>query len=190
MPTCPQCNSQKIWKAGLRFLRDGTQIQRLLCRQCDYRFTEKQSSNTLFDKRKISVEPFPEISWNENMLLPEVGKMKKIELLREGDLQFADTRAELIRFAIHLRKRGLKESTAFGQSKLLRILWQRRADLHYPESVKETIANQESWCPGRKENAVNAYTNFLLMHNHSWIPQYTKEYKRSLSFPQRKKLMI
>ena len=188
MPFCPQCNSQKTWKDGLRFLRDNTQVQRFFCRECGHRFGEKQSSNTKFDKKEISMEPFPEDDWNENMLLPEVDRMKKIELLREGDLQFADTRAELIRFAIHLRKRGLKENTAAGQSKLLRILWQRGADLHDPESVKETIANQESWCPGRKENVVNAYTNFLVMHNHSWEPPIYRRIQKIPFIPTEKEI--
>jgi integrase len=134
------------------------------------------------------MEPFPEVTWNENMLLPEVAKMKKVELLREGDLQFADTRAELIQFAIYLRKRGLKENTATGQSKLLRILWQRGAELYNPESVKETIANQESWCPGRKENAVDAYTNFLLMHNHTWNPPIYRRIEKIPFIPMEKEI--
>lgn len=173
---------------GFRYLPDGTSKQRYLCKKCFHRFSEKQSSNSLFDIGKNSVEPFPVENWNENMLLPEVGKMKKIELLREGDLQFADTRAELIQFAIHLKKQGLKENTAFGQSKILRILWQRGSDLHNPESVKENIANQESWCPGRKENAVNAYTNFLLMYNKNWDPPTYRRIKKIPFIPQEKEI--
>jgi integrase len=37
---CPQCGSSRTWKSGLRYLKDGTPVQRLLCRSCGYRFSE------------------------------------------------------------------------------------------------------------------------------------------------------
>ncbi len=36
---CPDCGSQQVWKCGLRYSRD-REIQRYLCRQCGYRFSE------------------------------------------------------------------------------------------------------------------------------------------------------
>lgn len=188
MPSCPQCNSEKTWKDGFKKLRHDKKIQRFLCRNCGYRFCAIKSSNILFDKRGNSMVLFPGKSWNGNMLLPEVGKMEKTESLREGDLQFDDTKGELIRFAIHLKKLGRADTTAAGQSKLLRILWQRGADLHNPESVKETIADQKNWCPGRKENGVNAYTNFLLMHNKKWDPPIYHRIEKIPFIPQEKEI--
>ena len=188
MPSCPQCNSEMNWRDGFKNLSDGRRIQRFLCRDCSYRFIEKQSSNTMFDRNRNSMTSFPGKNWNEKMLLPEVGKMEKIEQLSEGDLQFDDTRIELIKLAIYLQKNGRTEGTASGQSKILGILWKRGADLHDPESVKEAIANQKTWCPGRKENAVNAYTNFLLMHNASWNPPKYHRIKKIPFIPQEKEI--
>jgi len=37
---CPQCSSTSLYKDGLRYLSDGTSIQRWLCRNCGYRFTD------------------------------------------------------------------------------------------------------------------------------------------------------
>lgn len=37
---CPECGSRRIWKDGLRFLRNGEKIQRFICRACGYRFSE------------------------------------------------------------------------------------------------------------------------------------------------------
>jgi len=38
-PQCPQCNSVKIYKAGIRTTRRG-EVQRFLCRVCGFRFSE------------------------------------------------------------------------------------------------------------------------------------------------------
>lgn len=39
---CPECGSDRIWKDGLRYPRGnkGTPVQRYLCRDCGYRFSE------------------------------------------------------------------------------------------------------------------------------------------------------
>lgn len=38
--SCPQCGSTKLFKDGKRKLKDGSEIQRFLCRSCFYRFSE------------------------------------------------------------------------------------------------------------------------------------------------------
>jgi integrase len=116
----------------------------------------------------------------KNSDLSEVLGMAKTELLREGDLQNQQrTRGLIVEFALHLKKKGYADETVIQQPKLLRILSDRGADLYNQESVKETIANQ-SWCPGRRENAVDAYTNFLLLHGMSWDPP---KYQRIQKIP-------
>jgi integrase len=37
---CPECSSSRIDKAGLRYLSDGSSVQRYLCRVCGYRFSQ------------------------------------------------------------------------------------------------------------------------------------------------------
>jgi integrase len=37
---CPQCNSDRLYKDGLRYLPNGDSVQRFLCRNCGYRFSE------------------------------------------------------------------------------------------------------------------------------------------------------
>jgi len=39
---CPECGSNRLYKAGYRYLKDGTPVQRLLCRSCGYRFSERK----------------------------------------------------------------------------------------------------------------------------------------------------
>ena len=54
------------------------------------------------------------------------------------------------------------------------------ANLFDPESVKETIAKQKNWSNGRKANAVDAYTSFLVMLGMRWDPP---RYKRIRKLP-------
>ncbi len=37
---CPQCSSDRHYKDGLRYLDNGSQVQRYLCRNCGYRFSQ------------------------------------------------------------------------------------------------------------------------------------------------------
>jgi integrase/recombinase XerD len=37
---CPSCHSQRLYRDGLRYLADGSAIQRWLCRDCSHRFSE------------------------------------------------------------------------------------------------------------------------------------------------------
>ncbi|MFW6117848.1 MAG: hypothetical protein ACOC6G_04605, partial [Thermoproteota archaeon] len=39
-PCCPECGSGKVWKDGLRYLKDGATVQRWLCQECAYRFSD------------------------------------------------------------------------------------------------------------------------------------------------------
>ena len=38
---CPQCGSNRLYKDGLRYLSKENSVQRWLCRDCGYRFSEK-----------------------------------------------------------------------------------------------------------------------------------------------------
>ena len=37
---CPECGCTRLFKAGLRYLASGETVQRYLCRECGYRFSE------------------------------------------------------------------------------------------------------------------------------------------------------
>jgi len=81
----------------------------------------------------------------------------------------SDLKSILFNFAWHLKKRGYADSTIQSQTKILRVLARRGADLYEPESVKGVIAKQ-NWSSSRKRNAVYAYTNFLKTIGGKWDP--------------------
>jgi len=62
------------------------------------------------------------------------------------------------------------------------------ADLYDPESVKETIANQEEWSDQYKVNVVNAYTCFLRMENLTWEPPRYRKREKLPWIPHEKEL--
>ena len=80
-------------------------------------------------------------------------------------------------------RRGYADSTIQSQTKILRVLARRGADLYEPESVKGVIAKQ-NWSPSRKRNAVYAYTNFLKVIGGKWEPPIYKRPEKIPFIPQ------
>ena len=84
-------------------------------------------------------------------------------------------KAKIVEYSFWMLKEGYAESTIISRTKLLKIMAKRGANVFDPESVKETIAHQKCWSEGRKANAVDAYTCFLIMSGGKWEPpRYTR----------------
>jgi len=80
-----------------------------------------------------------------------------------------DMKSKIVEFAWWMKKEGYSDATILGRSKLLKILAKRGASLYDPDTIKTVIA-QQTWCEGRKANAVDAYTSFLRMTGGKWEP--------------------
>lgn len=52
---CPQCGSNRVWKSGRRYSKTGVDVQRWLCRDCRFRFSE--SLLELAKKFDVLMEP-------------------------------------------------------------------------------------------------------------------------------------
>lgn len=163
---CPQCGSARVWKDGFRVLADGRPVQRFLCRSCGFRFSFSQGKNKGVRSDRL---------------------MLKLEKIQRFAGISPKIRGKLIEFSFWLMKQGYAKSTIESQTKLLKILASRGADLFDPESVKEVIAQQE-WSEGRKENAVDAYTNFLRMCGRKWNPPRYKRIRKLPFIPTEKEL--
>jgi len=53
-PVCPECGNARLYRFGVRYLRDGSSVQRWLCRKCGFRFSEPSG------KSKVKLNIFPE----------------------------------------------------------------------------------------------------------------------------------
>ena len=60
-PKCPQCGSNMVWKDGIRCLNNGFSVQRWLCRDCGYRFSETSLKSVEKFEEEIDVasQSFP-----------------------------------------------------------------------------------------------------------------------------------
>ena len=145
---CPQCGSNRLYKDGLRYLSDGTSIQRWLCRECYYRFSEKKplqkkpswqinTASALFSKRQVC-----ELLTRESKNLAEVARQETA--LREGTKQAPDVKGKIIEFLWHLERENKRSKTIVTYRKYLTRLANIGANLFDPESVKDAIALQKS----------------------------------------------
>jgi integrase len=180
---CPKCGSERLYKAGLRYLSDGEEVQRWLCRDTGLRFTprKKPESATEAETKPLYCQSGYSSYRRVCELLQEsknlTENIPQIVAQREGTLKQADVKGRIIEYAWWLQKEGYSQATIIGRSKLIAVLAKRGADLYDPESVKNTIAKQP-WCEGRKANAVDAYSTFLKMAGGKWEPPRYKSIRK------------
>ena len=184
-PACPLCGSQRVWRDGTRRTRSGRRIQRYLCRDCGFRFTDPRqrlkAHNRIIDSAEYAS---PDKGWTSGSKnsAKAVGALRREEESRKAGLREAtttttDLKSILFNFAWWMKKQGYADSTITYRVKLLRVLAKRGADLYNPESVKDVIARQE-WSLARKENAVITYTTFLRMIGGKWDPPIYKRVEK------------
>lgn len=173
MLKCPECASQRLYKDGVRQTNLG-EVQRYLCRDCGYRFSDPKSKgsksfNMTSSKGficQIGAEPFAH---------GQVRNLAAIEPLNEGQAGAtakADLKGKIVQFFCFMQKQGYAEATTETYFKILQMLAKNGADLNDPESVKEVISKQNCG-KGRKWNLVKAYTLFLKMQAKTWEkPRY------------------
>jgi integrase len=172
--SCPQCGSNRLYRDGLRYLPEGRTAQRWLCRQCYYRFSQKEplrknqdwqinTAPSYLSKRQVCdllTRASKNLTTAEPKIeRPSVGGTKHTE---------ADTKGKLIEYCFHLKKQGYADETIRCNHTALRVLDKRGANLLDPESVKEVIADQKSWSGNRKRNVINAYNLFAKLNNLTW----------------------
>ncbi len=176
-PVCPECGSTRLYKDGLRYLKDGQNIQRWLCRNCGHRFSwPKHERKNLKTKQAITLS---ECSSRVLALLERrlEGAMSVEEKTGSGpagatepsQTSQMDVKGAIVTFAWRLKKEGYSEATIADYSYILKLLVSKDADLFNPESVKEVIARQETWT-ARKWQAVKAYSAFARLFGLNWTP--------------------
>ena len=174
---CPECGNTRLYKDGLRYLSDGSTVQRYLCRSCSYRFSwPKHERKDLKSEHAITLG---ECSSRALPLLEpsERGPMSVEEKTGSGPINAgatapsqtsqADVKGALVQFMWWLKKQGLSDKTVQSYVEMLKLLVSAGANIFEPESVKEALARlgkSDSW----KHNAVCAYSKFAEMHKLQW----------------------
>ena len=200
---CPECGSQRTWKDGIRYTNLG-EVQRYVCRDCGYRFSETSLNGSddpegVQNIHRLALNTPSDLLFNRQIcvtqpkgtknLAPKNMRGKTMTTIQEANpsaLQQpqkptpSNMKTKIVEYSFWMLKEGYAESTIISRTKLLKIMVKRGANLFDPESVKAVIANQKSWSEGRKANAVDAYTSFLIMSGGKWDPP---RYKRIRKLP-------
>jgi integrase len=175
---CPFCGSIRIWKDGLRRFKERI-IQRYICRDCGHRFSDPSTGGRekiINENNQSIIHQISVLDRSKNL----VQQKSQQERVSGTTKQTEKKNMQIVfKYAWWMKKQGYAESTITSRVKLLKVIIKRGAKLGDPETVKDVIARQK-WCPGRKENAVHAYTSFLKMNDQKWKPP---KYKRIQKLP-------
>ena len=200
-PLCPQCGSEKLYRDGLRYLAGDSSVQRWLCRNCAYRFSEKPSQtkpewsiNTppaLTSRRQICATKKEAKNLTQATEIKTVAGDRAFKLKRNLDLLPEDMRGLLTKFMAYLEREGFADGIQYPQT--LGHLAKDGANLLDPENVKMVIAQQrkkngEPWSDSMKMLAVYAYDAFCLMQGIVWKRPVYHQNEATVMVPDEKEL--
>ena len=167
---CPECGSKRLYKDGLRYLADGTPVQRWLCRNCGYRFTLRHKVSKTQSYKKTS-------GAHQKALLMEA--LKDIESGTAGATeQQRDVKGKIVEFLWYLQRMGRTKQTIRQYSRILKRA-AKKVDIFEPEMVKRFIANSKI-SRTTKANLTNVFKSFYKFLKISWEPP---EYKPEKTIP-------
>lgn len=193
-PPCPSCSSHRIWKDGVRATRHGD-IQRYLCRECGYRFSESsllepmlkkierrevqrsersegaQKVHTSFLKRTADIPSKRQICVTKTIGAKNLAKTESRQKQPAGGTKLdpATIQGKIVEHTFWLLREGYKETTVIYQGRLLRTLVKRGAYLFDGDSIKETIANMKISDDTKLQYAA-AYATFCRHLEMQWTP--------------------
>ena len=162
---CPNCHSKKNWRDGIRETNFGL-VQRFICRDCGFRFSEKANMQIQVNKGR--------------QLCALLEEAKKLDTATEtktvaGDrkIDAATAKGLLLQYELWLQKEGYGEKCRYKSC--IRMLINSGVDLYNPEDVKLAIA-QKRWRNGTKMQVAYAYDALTKMLKIEWdMPKYRQE---------------
>ena len=170
---CPNCHSKKIWKDGIKKTKY-VSIQRFLCRDCVYRFSDK---------------PYKQYQTNNNYQLCVI-EAKKLDPQTEiktvagiSPKANQDIKGKIVEFLWWMKKQGYRESTITSRAARLNRLVNLKTNLLDPESVKEVISKQSNWKESRKEGVCYAYDLFAKCFEIKWTKPIYKAIRKNPFIP-------
>ncbi len=177
---CPSCHSKRIWKDGIRENKKVPEVQRYICRDCGYRFSDSSSLSTQSNHRG---------GCQVCAVLTEAKNLTTVEPLKNGLAGATKRRAKgsIIEHGFWLKKKGYSETTIQNRMTQLKTLVNKGGDLFNPESVKEVIAKQK-WVQGSKLQYVTVYSTYLTMLGKSWDSPKYKPVEKLPFVPSEKEL--
>lgn len=174
---CPECGSSKTQCDGHRSWKDGTDIQRHICKNCGYRFSDKS---------------YKECQTNSNRQICAL-QVKNLGPQTEKKTVAGDRRLKplpqeakglIVKYAAYLEREGYYSESSYLD--LLCII-AKTANLLNPEDVKTKIAKRK-WKNSVKMLAVYAYDAFCKMEKIAWTKPKYKQEETIIDLPEEKDL--
>jgi len=185
MLCCPECSSRKLYKAGLRYLRDGSTVQRFLCRDCGRRFSESQSLNKHSSKGslcQIGAKPYA------HGLVENLTELEPLKDRLAGATDNTDVKGKIVEFLWFLKKEGYANTTVKEAVATIKRLANKNVDIFNPEEVKLLLAREDDWSNGYKQNIVSWYQKFAEMLQLNWEPPNYKPIKKLPFIPHEEEI--
>jgi len=142
---CLKCNSSRIFRDGFRVLADGSSVQRFLCRECGYRFSDK--TNIINS------------SINDHQLCAILQEAKKLDTATEIKTVAGEKNCDLIKYAWHEKKRGIAETTITHRVFRLNVMIKHGVDLSNPDSFL-TVLMTENFSKSSKYHYIQSYISY------------------------------
>jgi len=158
---CPQCVSDRLYRDGLRVLATGEEVQRFLCRDCGYRFSDGH----------IDSNVYASIGSNRQLgaILQEA---KKLDSATELKTVAGEKESSIIEYAWRCKKKGNGDKTIAQRCYLLGALQKKGANLNNPDSIETILATEPEYNdknePSKKYNVVKAYVSYTKRMKIQW----------------------
>lgn len=170
---CSSCGSSSVWKDGIRRTAYGD-VQRYLCRNCGYRFSENngrkgfKSSGGSSSSSRIGVS---KTSWTKNLAITTEPPKEDTQA---GATKLSDRKRE---FAARLQRNGYSPHTIKACMYYLDLMERKGINILNPEQVKAFIAELK-WENHSKATVAAYYGVFAKMMHIQWNPpRYRYEQK-------------
>ncbi len=181
-PKCPQCDSTRLYKDGLRPLPDGSSVQRWLCRECGLRFScrrplrENSYCHINTPSNYVPNRQVCDLAEESKNLIAEIGQLHSAG---ESQTDRATIKGKIVQFSVWLKMQGYPDETVEVRTGNLARLVRLGVNISDPETVKETLSRQ-TWKDSYKMLLCYAYESFMKMENLKWI---RPRYRQGESFP-------
>jgi integrase len=172
---CSECGSDRLYRNGLRYLSDGSAVQRWLCRNCGYRFSEKplQNNPNWSLNSPIALHSNRQICVLETKNLDEALEIKNPSAGRDSTSQ-QDAKGKIVALLWQLKNDGRQPSTLCNYRKYLIRLLNEGADLFNPERTKEVLA-QATLKDNTKRTVVGILETWFQFNEIKWkAPKYSR----------------
>lgn len=175
---CPECGSERLYRDGLRYLSDGSSIQRWLCKVCSFRFSENAKNGHLQKRnRRVGAgEKEPQAKNSVKAVAALVETTVKTASGHAGATQTAaDVKGKILELLWQLEKDGRKQGTIANYRKNLMKMFREGVNLLDPEECKAYLAKKEL-AENTKKNIATILDKWFEHLGVAWVkPSYNGE---------------